>query len=181
MKPQEFSINIDRIHLQWLHRQLVSSANQAEGQIKGPLAEQPEKLSEIQVYLSEINRLIDAVAERLASGEKDRLGLAVMKEELEEALDLNPHATVEIRRRLDSLPKEEPYRITFDQNTAKMVLKMIENDLQKFKAHVIPAYQKKSEEDFKDPVLNKTYWLNKASKAVKILDKLKKTIEEELG
>lgn len=184
-KPNEFSTNFDRIHMQWLHRQLVSSARQAEAhitQLTGPTTtNNDEKLQEARNYLEEVTRLEQAVGNRLQQGEKDRIALAVMKEELEEALELNPEAHEEINRRLKSLPKEEPYRITFDQNTAKMVLKMIDNDLQKFKSHVIPAYQKKSEEDLKDPVLNKTYWLNKAAKAVKILDRLKKTIEQELG
>lgn len=184
-KSNEFSVNIERIHLQWLHRQLMSSAKAAKAKIdslQGPQAKDvSQELKEVSEYHSEVERLIQLTGDRLEQGTKDHLGIMTMKEELEEAMELNPEAAVEIRNRLESLPKEEPYRITFDQNTARMVLKMLENDLQKFKQHVIPSYLKREESEFKDPVLNKTYWVNKAHKAVRTLDMLRKKIEEELG
>lgn len=184
MKAEQFTIHMNRIEVQWLHRQLMSSRMMAEKQLeqfKGPLSEdKAKKHDEAKAYAEELKRLEDMMFTRLEQGNMERLHISQVKEDLEEALELNPYATVEIRKRLDDLPKEEPYRITFDRETAKFTLKLIENDLTKFRLHVIPGYEKKPESDFKDPIQSKEYWINKAHKAKKILDSLKIKLEKEL-
>lgn len=183
-KPEQFTINITRMEIQWMHRQLMNGRIMAEakmGQLTGPLSDDKTKeLQEVTAQRDELLRLETAVQDRINQGNQDRLNIVRLKEDLEEAMDLNPAASLEIRRRMDALPKEEPYRITFDRETAKFTLALLEKDLTKFKMHTIPAYEKKSEDDFKDPIQNKTYWVNKANRAKTILEALKSKIEREL-
>ncbi len=183
-KDEQFTLIFSRIEIQWLHRQLMNGRLMAEGAMKqftGPLSEdKTAKLNEIKVQYDEIARLEQAVLDRIQLGDQERLKLVNLKSDLEEAMELNPEASLEIRRRLDSLPKEETYNITFDRETAKFTLALVEKDLTKFKTHTIPNYEKKDASDFKDPVQNKTYWVNKAHKAKTVLDALKSKIEVEL-
>jgi hypothetical protein len=185
MKAERFSLTFTRVEVQWLHRQIVSGRMQAEAQmaaIVGPLAvSKADELADLTIYKDELLRLEGVMFERLKVGDQDRLKIGNLMHDLEEALELNPDAKEIILERMANIPKEESYNITFDRETAKFVLKLVENDLTKYKLHTIPNYEKKSEKDFKDdPIQNKTYWVNKAHKAKNILDNLRTKFEREL-
>jgi hypothetical protein len=106
-----------------------------------------------------------------------------MRAELEEAQELvgdNQGALDEITKRLKELPVEEPYIISFDRATLKFVVSLVEKDLHKFRSSIIPNYEKASEEEFKDIIQTKTFWVNKARKSKDVLDKLKVKLEKGL-
>ncbi len=184
-KPETFTINMQRLEIQWLHRHLTSAMQQALAQLeslKGPQAV-PNEVASVEEYYLEIQRLTGALHDRLVTGNKERLDIVQLKDELEDAYSLvgdNPDAKAEIDKRLADLPKEETYRITFDKETAKLTLKMLEKDLTHFRQHVIPGYEKKDSTEFKDVIQTKLFWINKAIRAKDILDGLKSKIEREL-
>lgn len=178
------TVEMTRIELNWLYRQLLSGRDKAHAIVKsytGPLSEDRHKeLVEATKHFDEIDALCVSIKDRLDAGDLERLKLNDLKAELEEALELSPSAAVEIRKRLDDLPKETPYRIQFDRETLKFTLKLVENDLRKFRESVIPNYEKADPGDFKDPIQTKEFWVNKARKSKNILDQLRVKLEKAL-
>ena len=183
-RKQMKTIELTRIELNWLYRQLLSGKDRASGIIKtftGPLSEDRNKeLNEAQAHFDELEKLTTAIKDRLDAGDLERLKLNDLRTELEEALELAPSSAVEIRKRLDALPKEAPYMITFDRETIKFTLKLVEKDLEKFRVNVIPNYEKASDKDFTDPIQTKEFWINKARKSKTILEILKSKLEKAL-
>lgn len=181
-KPEQFTINMTRLETQWLHRHYTSAMQQVLAQLQQSPPASPDSVG-MNEYFVELERLTGLLHERLVTGNKERLDIVQLKDELEDAYSLvgdNAEARREITKRLADLPKEEVYRITYDQETAKLTLKMLEKDLTHFRAHVIPGYEKKDPADFKDIIQTKTFWINKAIRAKDILDGLKSKIEREL-
>jgi hypothetical protein len=126
--------------------------------------------------------LVTTMKDRLSLGERERTAINNLRADLEEAFDLaeEDSAKAEVMKRLRELPKEEDYKIQFDRGTIKFTLKLIENDLLKFRAQIIPNYEKAAPDSFTDPIQTKTYWVNKARKSKDILDKLKSKLEKRL-
>ena len=184
MKEEVFTIPVTREEVQFLFRHYERGRQAAEAQVKqfvGPLNEdKTAELNQAQSFLDDMTRLVGILKDQLTKGTQDFLKLESARNELLEALDLNPYATVEIRKRLDDLPKEESYSITFDRNSAKFTLDIIEKELTKLRTVTIPGYEKKPDTDFTDVIQSKTYWINKATKAKNILDKFKVKIEKEM-
>lgn len=204
---KNFTVKFSRIEINWLYRQLMAGHDRAVGLIKtydDIMAKDYEQrppaipedynrfrcLSEEQIaeyetavkHRDELKLLTTAIADRMFQGDKERLGIVNLKTDLEEALTLaeEESAKEEARKRLAALPAEESYNISFDRATCKFTLKLIENDLQKFRAHVIPAYEQAEASTFKDPVQTKSYWVNKARQSKTILENLKEKLEKNL-
>lgn len=184
MKEELFTIPVKREEVQFMYRHYQRGQMVAEKQLdkfKGPVASvDEEEKKKAQMFYDEMTRLVQTLKDQLMQGQQDFLKLDMMRSELLEALDLNPYATVEIRKRLDDLPKEEPYSITFDRNSAKFTLDLIEKELTKLKMVTIPGYEKRPETDFPDVIQSKVFWINKANKAKTILENFKIKIEKEL-
>lgn len=202
-----YSVQFTRIEINWLYRQLLNGKKNAEGRIKTFDAimesdrvtnppKTPEEynrfrcLSEEQVaeykmaitHRDELFALTNTIHDRMVQGDKERLGLVNLRADLTEAMGLveEDSARLEAEKRLMDLPEEEKYNISFDRATLKFTLKLIENDLHKFRTQVIPAYEKAPVEDFKDPIQTKSYWLNKARQSKTILETLKTKLEKNL-
>ncbi len=181
---KELHITMTRIELNWLYRQLEAGKDKAEGYIlklQGPQSEdKAEEIGEAVKQRDYLLSLCSFCKDALDYGERQRAKLAFMRTELEEARELvgdNENALTAIRDRIDALPKEEPYKITVDRPMVKFILKLIENDLHKFRSSIIPKYESSSEEDFKDVIQTKTFWINKARKSKDVLDALKSKLE----
>lgn len=169
-------VTLTRVELNWLYRQLLSGKDKAHSIVQtytGPLSEDRTKeLNEAQQHLDELIKLTNAIKDRLDLGDKERLQVNDLRQELEEALELAPSSAVAIRKRLEALPKETEYKMQFDRETLKFTQKLVENDLQKFRLHVIPNYEKAEPSEFKDPIQTKEFWVNKARKSKAILENL---------
>lgn len=168
MSNRQFTIVMDRIEMQWLHRQLLSAKEKYEA--KG----------EVQA-VNELTPLVITCADLLANGVTQRDQLNTLRQELEEAIVLNedPVAVVEARRRLDEMPKEETYRVTFDRQTAKFALRQVEFEIKWLREVNIPNLEKRKE--YPDVIMTKSYYINKAKKAKRILEEFKKRLEKELS
>lgn len=181
-----FTVVFNRTELFWLYRQLASGRDRAEARTKqftGELSpEQNAELTQAVKYFEELKKLVQGVKDSLDNGEREKMKLQALKEDLTEALDLVEEETAkeEIHKRLHDLPKEEDYRIAFDRETCKFTVALVENDLHKFRSQVIPEYEKMAAEEFTDPIQTKSYWVNKARKSKEILEKLKIKLERAL-
>ncbi len=165
---RQFTITLDRIEMQWLHRQLLSAKEKYEA--KG----------EVQA-VNELTPLVITCADLLANGITQRDNLNTLRNELEEAILLNEDgaAVIEARRRIDELPKEESYKVTFDRQTAKFALRQVENEIKWLQTVNIPNLEKRTE--YPDVIMTKSYYINKAKKAKRILEEFKKRLEKELS
>jgi hypothetical protein len=165
---RQFTIVMSRIEMQWLHRQLTNVKEKYEA--KGEVA-----------AVNELTPLIITCADLLDKGitEKDRL--MSLRQELEDAILYceEPEAVVEARRRLDELPKEETYKVTFDRQTAKFALRQVEFEIKWLREVNIPNLEKRTE--YPDKIMTKSYYINKAKKAKTILEEFKKRLEKELS
>lgn len=187
-----YTLVFTRMELTWLMRQMEAGRDRADGIIKTysgdvisrtKLAdEQRAQLDEAQQHRETLERLVQDMKDRLAEGERQRLAIYNMKMDLEEAFDLvdEDSGKQEVMNRLKQLPKQEDYRIQFDRTTIKFTLKLIENDLHKFRSQIIPNYEKAPPEQFEDPIQTKSYWVNKARKSKEILESLKSKLEKKL-
>jgi hypothetical protein len=165
---------------------MMSGKDRAEGALKLQTDSgkaDADKVFELKKQIDELLVLTNSLKDRLDEGERQRAKLAFMRAELEEAQELvgdNQGALDEITKRLKELPVEEPYIISFDRATLKFVVSLVEKDLHKFRSSIIPNYEKASEEEFKDIIQTKTFWVNKARKSKDVLDKLKVKLEKGL-
>lgn len=180
----EQNIPFTRLQLRWLTRQLESGYKRAKAEgekFTGELdREQTDKLNEIVKHQDELAKLVMEFTDKLSEGERNLGKLATMRGELEEALTLveEPEAVEEINKRLANLPQDEgDYVVTMDRGSIKFTLKLVENDLTKYRTHVIPAYEKADPADFKDAVCTRSYWLNMKKKEKRILEELKLKLE----
>lgn len=172
------TVTFTRIETNWLYQQMES----ARGRASALLSEKPDD-QEARMYSDELEAICMKLKDQMTAGERQRAKLSYMKEELEEARELvgeDEKALEEISNRLSNLPKEEPYLMTFDRPTVKFIVKIVENDLQNFRAHIIPKYEKANDSDFTDAVQTKTFWVNKARKSKTILEQLKQKLERVL-
>lgn len=180
----KYTVTLTRTETNWLHRQLQSGVDVTEGLMKqftGPLSTDKNKeLTELQVQRDELSRLAQVLSDMLANGERTRAKISYMREEYEEALLLNPEASVQIREELDVLPKEEPYRVGFNRHTLKMTLDLVNRDIVRYQTKTIKHYEESKDEEYVNPIFNKTYYVNKARKEKTILEELKKKLEREL-
>lgn len=187
-----YTVVFNRIELTWLMRQLEAGRDRADGIIKTysgdaiskvkATEEQLAQLKEAHQHKDVLDALIVNIKDRLAVGERERLAMHNMRLDLLEAMELaeEQSAKDEAAKRLGQLPQEEEYKIQFDRGTVKFTLRLLENDLLKFRAQVIPAYEKAAPEDFEDPIQTKSYWVNKARKSKDILESLKIRLEKKL-
>lgn len=184
-----FTVVFTRIELNWLYRQLMTGRDRAAATISalsGPVAtitdEQRAQLSEAREHHDALQALTDNIREIMDQGDKHRLKIKDIRDNLEEAKGLveEESALEEIERRLMAMPTEEPYRVQFDRATVKFTLRLVENDLQKFRTHIIPTYENSKPEDHKDPVQTKSYWVNKSRQSKAILESLKAKLEKTL-
>lgn len=190
MSSKTSTINFHRLEMVWLYRQIKTASDKAQAIINnysGPVKDGwtgPEKaaLHEAQEHGDQLLALSQSIKDILVAGDKNRLMLRDQEAALNEAFGLveEDSAKHEIMARLKALPKEEPYRVKFDRGTIKFTLKLVESDLQKFRASVIPTYEKADPSEFKDPIETKSYYVNKARAAKDTLEKLKEKLEREL-
>lgn len=155
--------------MRWLHRQLHAVKERYEAKGEAALA-------------AEVTPLVITCADLLDKGVTQKDQLMTLRTELEEAIQLceEKEAVVEARRRLDELPTEEDYRVTFDRQTAKFALQQLDFEIKWLRETNIPNLEKRKVEEFTDPVMTKSYYINKAKKAKRILEELKKKLEKEL-
>lgn len=184
---KEITITVNRVELNWLYRQMSSGRDRAAAlveQYKGPQADgKADQIANAQARHHELSQVVQALKDLLDEGVRSRANIVFMKEELMEAIDLvedDVDALAAISRKLEDLPREEDYRLTFDRDTVKVIIELIEKDLQNFRSHIIPTYEKANQEDFKDPIQTKAYFINKARKAKDTLDNLKHRMEKQL-
>lgn len=187
-----YNLSFTRIELTWLMRQLEAGRDRADGIIKTysgdaiskekATEEQLAQLKEAVTFKDALDSLIVKMKDILNDGEKKRLAMHNLRADLEEAFDLaeEDSAKQEVMNRIKALPKEEEYRIQFDRTTLKFTLRLIENDLLKFRTKIIPQYEKSEPGEYKDPIQTKSYWVNKARKSRDILDLLKTKLEKKL-
>lgn len=145
--------------------------------------DQEKALAEAQGNIEGITKLTHSVGDILVAGDESRLKIHDMRTALNEAFDMveEDAAKQECMNRLKSLPKEEPYRITVDRATAKFLLKLVEKDLHKFRAEVIPNYEASKPEDHKDPIQTRSFWINKSKASKTILEQLKGKLDKALS
>lgn len=187
-----YTVVFSRMELVWLMRQLESGRDRADGIIKTysgdaiskvkATEEQLAQLREATQHKDALDKLILNMKDNLTAGERNRLALHNTKLDLEEALELaeEQSAKDEATKQLALLPQEEDYKIQFDRGTIKFTLKLLENDLLKFRTQIIPTYEKADPGEFKDPIQTKSYWVNKARKSKDLLDSLKIRLEKKL-
>lgn len=174
-----FTIAVSRVELQWMFRQFKSATERAEALVKPPANPTTEQ---VKLY-DETKRVSQMLQDQLADGRRQKLELEALKEELNDAVELvgdDDIALNAIEDRLAALPKEEDYKLTFDRETAKFILKLLEKDIQTFFGKVIPNTQARPDSDFTDPVQTKQYWVNRAKRARDILEALKIRLERHL-
>lgn len=171
----DHTIMLNRLEMQWLHRQVVSARDKLEGKLKnGPAAE----LHNIQKDLDFFSKIALEMNDRINNGDAEKLKILNLRTELEEAITLceEPEAIEEAKKRLDNLPKEEQYRVIFGKDQLKFTIKMLDKDIMWLYGKSIPNYEKR--DDYTDPVMTKSYYINKAKKAKGILSNLKARLME---
>lgn len=173
---KNFTIKLTRVEIGWLYRQLRGAKDKSEAKLK------EEYSTERQVEYDTLTKLCINCSDLIGHGESNRLKLDSLKQELEEAILLceEPTAVIEARKRLDNLPKEEDYRVTFDRETAKFTLKLLDREIEWMRKTNIPNIEKRDASMFTDVIQTKSYYLNKAKRAKAILEELKKKLEKEL-
>lgn len=189
---KEFTIVLSRVELNWMYRQLSAGKEKAEAICKRydgedvlakPLTEEQTKERDAaRIYYAELVTLTAGMRDLLDEGERTRLKLRDLREDLDEAFSLveEDAAKQEVLNRLKDLPKEEPYRVTFDRTTAKFTLQLLEQDINKFRSQVIPNYEKTDASEFTDPIMTKSYWINKSRSSKAILEGMKVKLEKML-
>ena len=81
-----------------------------------------------------------------------------------------------------ALQKAETIKLTLNRPVIKFVLKLVEQDLHKFRSEIIPKYEKASPDEFKDSpsYMGKEYWVKKSTKAKEMLEGFKRKLEKGL-
>lgn len=186
-EEKTFAINLKRVELSWLHRQIALGRDKAEENLKhlhGPLSDDKVKeRTKTRIFFDDLSKQTQTMKDALDAGTLNRIKAQEIREELEEAIELigeDGEALTAINIQLEKLPKEEDYRISFTRDSAKFTIEIIEKDLQRFRSHVIPSYEKRNAIEYTDPIRTKTYWINKARKAKTILEVFKTKLEKEL-
>lgn len=176
MKKQ-FTLVLNRVEMNWLHRQLKAGKEKSEALL------QAEHTAEGQVEFDTFSKLCLASSDMIFHGESNRLKLASLRQELEEAILIceEPEAVIEARKQLDNLPTEEDYRVTFDRDTAKFTIKMLDKEIEWIRKTNLPNLEKRDAKLFPDKIQTKSYYINKAKRAKAILEGLRKRLEQELG
>jgi len=174
-----FTIPVSRVELQWFFRQFKAAEEKAQKLVTPPASPTTDVVN----LYEETKRVALMLADLLDNGKKNKLELESLREELQDARQLvggDKKALQAIKDRLEALPKEEDYKITFDRDTAKFAIKLLEKDIQSFFGRVIPNTEAKPDSDFPDPVQTKTYWINRAKRARDILEALKIRLEKHI-
>ena len=188
-KTREFTLTFSRLELEWLYRNMKHAHDKMEKIIatfSGPVAELTEpqalELKEAQTYVTELRDLARSMDATLTAGDQNRLKLRDTKAALEEAFDLveEDSAKALILEKMRELPKDEVYRVTLDRGSAKFTLKLIESDLEKVRNKMIPTYEKKDDSEFTDPIMTRTYYLNKAKRIKRTLEELQGKLQKAL-
>lgn len=174
-----FTIPVSRVELQWFFRQFKAAEEKAEKLVKPPASPTTEVIN----MYEETKRVALMLSDLLNTGKRQKLELEALREELEDARELvgkDQVALDAIFAKLDILPKDEDYKITFDRDTALFAIKLLEKDIQSFFGKVIPNTIAKPDSDFTDPIQTKTYWINRAKRARDILEALKIRLERHI-
>lgn len=190
---KEYTIKLHRKELTWLHRHLYEGQLKLEGKIKG-LNENPQRSEKQDDELGEqikakeqVESLCQSLKDRLNNADTQRIKLLAMKEELDEALELvegDLSNELNVKEKLKELEGHfeslDNFKITFDRASVKFTVRLLDADLDRFRHKIIPAYDKAKEEDFKDPIKTKRYYMNKSRSAKLILEGFKKKLEKGL-
>lgn len=189
-KERVYTAVLTRIELTWLHRQLSACRDMVVGKLKtysGDVIsknkaseEELKEMAETQKQKDELDKLVQTLVDRLDLGNRERLQIVNLLHDLQEAYELaeEDSAKTEAFNRIQALPEEEDYRIQFDRHTVKFTLALIEKDLHKFRTEIIPAYENADAGEFEDPIMTKSYWVNKSKKSKGILESLKTKLEK---
>jgi hypothetical protein len=182
-EEKSYTVKFDRRETVWLHKELSREKDVAlkNAQIANQNGKHDEQ-AKLVTYADELTRFTNLIKDGLNGGTKEFLAINAAREELEEAKELVEDAAVIalIDEKLKELKKDEVYKITFNRETIKFTLKIVEDDLQRYRHYVIPSYQKKDDSAFTDPIQTKKYWVNKSIKAKTILEALLAKLEKEL-
>lgn len=165
-----------RIQMEWIHRQVANVREKVEAKMKEKASE------ELRNEFATLTNLVIGAKDHLIKGDAQRLNILRYREELEDSIPLieEKEAVIEARKRLDTLPLEEEYRITFDRDTAKFVIKLLDKEINWIQQTNLPNLEKRKSEDFTDSVMTKSYYINKTKKAKSILEEMRKDLEKGL-
>lgn len=168
------SIILSRLEMQWLHRQVVATRDSLEGKLKE--VDDQGLRNDLEFF----SKMSLEMQDRLNKGDLERLAVMNLRNELEEAVIFceEPEARAEANKRLADLPTEETYRLIFGRDQVKFTIKMLDKDIQWLYGSAIPNYEKR--DDYTDPIMTKSYYVNKAKRAKEILSNLKARLEREL-
>jgi hypothetical protein len=162
--------------MEWIHRQVANVREKVEAKMKEKASE------ELRNEFVTLTNLVIGAKDHLIKGDAQRLNILRYREELEDSIPLieEKEAVIEARKRLDTLPLEEEYRITFDRDTAKFVIKLLDKEINWIQQTNLPNLEKRKSEDFTDSVMTKSYYINKTKKAKSILEEMRKDLEKGL-
>jgi hypothetical protein len=162
--------------MEWIHRQVANVREKVEAKMKEKASE------ELRNEFATLTNLVIGAKDHLIKGDAQRLNILRYREELEDSIPLieEKEAVIEARKRLDTLPLEEEYRITFDRDTAKFVIKLLDKEINWIQQTNLPNLEKRKSEDFTDSVMTKSYYINKTKKAKSILEEMRKDLEKGL-
>lgn len=170
------TIVTDRLEVNFLHRSFQAERDKRAQKIL------EKEDTELRVEMDNLSKLVLQTEDLMREGDSNRLRLLNLRKDLEDALIFceEPNAVIEARKRLDNLPKDEEYRLTFDRSTAKFVMQLLEAEIHWLRYKNIPTIQARDASKFTDVIETKTYYINKAKRAATILEGMKVKIEKEL-
>lgn len=168
---KNITVPFTREEISWLYSWVDGAAKKARqiiADLTGPVNvrtdEQEQMLAQAQKVHEPLTALATAALATLEDGDRKRHALADFRRELEEARAFveEESAKEEIDKRLAQLPEFEPYRVVFEgRESLKFVLQAVEQQIVHYRTHVLPYYEGRKADTYTDPIMTKSYYVNK--------------------
>jgi hypothetical protein len=187
-RSKKTKATLERREVMWMYRKCKEGLDKAEGQMKRYQGR--TDLSELEKFaletaqqggpfLLEMTRLLEGVLNR---GAEERMGMEAKKAELKGVMEFAEEEDVKMKAQeeIASIPEKEGYDFVMDRPMAKFFLDMVEGGLEQIRAHVIPKYESEDPANFPNPLMTKSYYINKAKKTKLMLEGIRSTLEKAL-
>lgn len=183
------TVIFDRTEVTWLYRKCKMALDHAEEIMRAFTNKQPElssnekeQLSAAQEggpFLLEMTRSLEGL---LNDGAKERMGMEKRKVELTNIIDLAEEEVAKslAKAELSKIPADEPYKMIMSRDMVKFFLDMVEKDINNIQFKVIPNYQQQKDDIFTDPMMPKSFYINKNKKQKTVLEIMRAKLEKVL-
>lgn len=186
-RNRKYKITLNRTEVTWFYRKVKNAFDEAQNimnlfgnrELSQMEATKLKIAQEGGPFLLEMTRLLENI---LNKGAEERMGMEKRKAELRGVLEFAEEDMAKdmAKDELAAIPDAEPYDFVMDREMVKFFLDMVEKDIENIRVGVIPAYEKAEEATFDNPLMPRSYYINKAKKTKQMLEKMHGLLEKSL-